>query len=264
MTKKLVLNALKSKLSTFKYCCGNIFPNKKLDGHATLPDLFGQYKKTIVPINVEKPNGDLDCGTGFHIGDGYIVTARHVVEGMKKVEIEKKEIQVGDILYHKDVKVDLAVIRSNFNLNHWMEKTKVRGRERQKKIDRIQLGGHLDDWIGDEFILSSALIVGYPQIPRSKFQVPIAAYAQVGAVMDEYSSPHPYFILNTTARGGYSGGPVISEGGFLLGVVTDCFYHHGKPYETGFMAAITVEPLLLMLQDHGIKIKGNENILDEL
>ena len=45
-----------------------------------MKELYERYKCSVVQITVRTQVGDLATGTGFHIGDGYIVTARHVVE----------------------------------------------------------------------------------------------------------------------------------------------------------------------------------------
>jgi S1-C subfamily serine protease len=45
-----------------------------------MKELYERYKCCVVQITVRTQVGDLTTGTGFHIGDGYIVTASHVVE----------------------------------------------------------------------------------------------------------------------------------------------------------------------------------------
>ena len=52
-----------------------------------LQRFYTEYKFSIVRITVKDPNGDLKNGTGFHIGEGYIVTTKHVLEGNKIDEI---------------------------------------------------------------------------------------------------------------------------------------------------------------------------------
>ncbi|WP_429500347.1 hypothetical protein ACQUFY_25050 (plasmid) [Robbsia andropogonis] len=41
--------------------------------------LFQSYKPALVRITVQTPVGDLSTGTAFHIGDGWLVTAAHVL-----------------------------------------------------------------------------------------------------------------------------------------------------------------------------------------
>ncbi len=52
----------------------------QLSGRHHVKELYERYKYCVVQIAVKSVEGDLASGTGFHIGDGYIVTARHVVE----------------------------------------------------------------------------------------------------------------------------------------------------------------------------------------
>jgi len=57
---------------------------------ADLRHLYLKYEPYIVRITVT-PKGGLSTGTGFHIGDGLIVAARHVVQ-----ETVRKPDIVGD------------------------------------------------------------------------------------------------------------------------------------------------------------------------
>lgn len=43
-------------------------------------ELYERYKRCIIQITIRTQMGTQPVGTGFHIGDGYIVTARHIVE----------------------------------------------------------------------------------------------------------------------------------------------------------------------------------------
>lgn len=49
--------------------------------------LFDRYAAAVAYVAVELPNGDQAIGSAFHVGDGVFVTARHVVEGRKILEI---------------------------------------------------------------------------------------------------------------------------------------------------------------------------------
>lgn len=50
-------------------------------------DLFEKYAPAVAYVCVELPSGDQSIGTAFHVGNGVFITARHVVEGNKILEI---------------------------------------------------------------------------------------------------------------------------------------------------------------------------------
>ena len=225
-----------------------------------LREAFQRYKVCVVRITVELPNGTLSTGSGFHIGKGYLVTARHVVEGNIIQEVVGEgfyqSAKVKRIIYPENSRIDLAILESDFSLEFYMTKTKLCGAS-WEKTDVIEVGGHLDDWIGDEFVLSKALLMGFPRVPLSRFPVVVAVAAEVNAVVDRYDVPYPYFVISSVSRGGFSGGPVISEWGFLLGVLVHSLYEGDQRSELGFAAAISVEPLLNLIYES--KIDCGEN-----
>jgi hypothetical protein len=54
------------------------------------------------------------------------------------------------------------------------------------------------------------------------------------------------------ARGGFSGGVVLSEWGVALGIVTSSLLKNGVPEELGYLTVLTVEPILECLGAHGL------------
>lgn len=235
-----------------------------------MKELYEKYKSCIVQIIVKSRVGEVASGAGFHIGDGYIVTARHVVEN-QIIELitgnryTSKHITTKKIFYPSNPRIDLAVLETDFSLDNYMGKVKIidNGKSREK-VDLIPLGGHLDDWIGDEFVLSRVVTFGYPKIPQSKEPALVAVQGEINAIIDKHASPHPHFIISSTAREGFSGGPVISEYDFLLGVFTESLTEGNQPIENGFASVISIEPLLVLLYENNIQISGNDNILYEI
>lgn len=197
-------------------------------------------------------------GAAFHIGDGILVTARHVIEDRRVVDLVTNLASVTisslDPIYPDDPNVDLAVIRSDFSLKSYMEHTRiiVDGEEFQK-ADHIQIGGHLDDWIDDGLVLMPVVAFGYPLIPLSSRAELVAVRGEINAVVDPYiGSPHPLFIISPLARGGFSGGPVLVDDSWLLGIVTSSLITDSRAPELGYHAVLSVEPLWNLLFEHRI------------
>lgn len=222
----------------------------------------------MVRITVRTSDGDLSTGSAFHIGDGWLATAAHVLRGGEIEEVvghRDQKVQIDRVIYHSDERVDLALLKTNLDLSHYLTKTTlVNPPEGCLQTDHIPIGGHLDDWIGDELVLSKVLLMGFPPVPFSREPVLLAAEGEVNAVVDKYSGPHPYFIISCMGRGGYSGGPVLSEYGFLLGVLTESLVMDGKSEEVGYSSAVSVEPLLVLLHENGIYPATNREILEDL
>ncbi|WP_461373707.1 S1 family peptidase [Candidatus Aquicultor sp.] len=217
---------------------------------------YQKYKVCMVRITIKTHEGNLSNGAGFHIGGGYIVTARHVVERHEIEEVVggfgNQNVNIKNIFYPSDSRIDLAVMETDFSLDYYMNKgVIIVGKRIREKVECILLGGHLDDWLDDELVLSKVMVFGYPIIPFVGAQL-VAVEGEVNAIIDKYNVPHPHFIISTIPRGGFSGGPVISEYGFLLGVLTESLVENNKDAETGFASAISIEPLLNLLYENRI------------
>jgi S1-C subfamily serine protease len=193
----------------------------------SLDMLFQIYKVCMARITVRDEHGDLGNGAAFHIGEGYLVTARHVIEDGEIVEAVPeqyalpRQLTISRTFVPDDERVDLAILETDFSLQNYMEKvTIMRGDQPQEKRDFIPIGDHLDDWIGDELLLTRVLTMGYPRVPLSNDTRLIASLGEVNGVIDRYDGVHPHFVVSTMGRGGFSGAPVIHEWDMLLGVYT--------------------------------------------
>ena len=227
-------------------------------------DLYKQYASAVAYVVVKKPDSEQTIGSAFHVGNGVFITARHVVSGNEILSIGttvSRYVPASNGLvsihgesgtfrfipegegtirsgphFHPDASIDVAALV-------------VDGLE----PPTVPLGSHLDDWINDDdFVLAPVVVMGYPPIPFSKKPVLVAARAEVNAVVDKYTGGHPHFVVSAMARGGFSGGLCITEWDFALGVITESLLYDNKPTELGYLTVLTVEPIFVCLQHHGL------------
>jgi hypothetical protein len=229
--------------------------------------LFYMLRPAIVALETVDQAGAPGIGTGFHVGDGVVVTARHVVEGMRSIQLgasSSKGGNIKEIILAANQLADVALLRTDLDFSRYLEKVEIRGMEYQK-TDHLQLGVEWDDFANESLVLYDVIVMGYPPIPTA-FPTLVAIRAQVNAIIDQYpiggKNPPPSYVLSGIPRGGFSGAPMIVEAGkdsFVLGVVTSALVsNHGAP-ETGFMAAITIESVLQLLHENGI-YPGNNRL----
>lgn len=217
-------------------------------------------------VTTTDPEGRAGSGAAFHIGDGWWVTARHVIRG-KEFVIAPEGHGSGTVVVRRVIESeapdDLALIETDFSLDYYMsDSVTIHGRPDGWKVDHIEIGGHLDDWLGDELTMSRYMVMGYPRLPGSE-RVIVADGGYVNAVVDPELREHPYFIVSGLPRRGFSGGPVLSEFGFLLGVMTDAFPPEDD-LPVGHSGVISVEPLWSLLLDNQVFPASNGAFAREL
>jgi S1-C subfamily serine protease len=231
---------------------------------------YMRFMPCIVGLETTDNTGSVSMGTAFHIGDGYLVTARHVVEDrtVTSTVLRSSSLSIESIepIFPDNPTVDLALLRTDFSLSWYMNNVQIRlGEHNARKIDHIQIGSHLDDWIDDGLVLMNVVSFGFPPIPTSSGPALVAVRGEVNAIIDPYTgSPHPLFIISPLARGGFSGGPVLTDDGWLIGTMTSSLVTNYGPAELGFGAALTVEPLWHLLFDHHIFPASNARMMYEL
>lgn len=161
--------------------------------------LYDLFRGALAYIEVEGPDGELGIGSCFHVGEGVFVTARHVVEDKTIREVRMTEtfdveptpeesatvrafttngpihnvnngvirIDAGPF-FHEDSRVDVAA----FQAGPIDPRTPV-----------IPLGTHLDSYMGlSSFVLTEAIVLGFPPIPMTFFPVLVGARAEVNAL----------------------------------------------------------------------------------
>ncbi|MEU0280053.1 serine protease [Streptomyces sp. NPDC006195] len=233
--------------------------------------LYVEYSGALAYVEVESLSGDLSIGSAFHVGEGVFVTARHVVDGRQITEVcmterqdiplseDEKERATGYVADGEKIvpvrRVDNGVLRLKsgpfFHSDPLVDVAVFQVWKVDPDTSVVPLGSHLDDWLGQsDFVLTEAVILGYPPIPMTKSPALVGARAEVNAQVDLYDAPHVHFILSVTARGGFSGGVAFSEYGFALGLVTRSLIVNGAASDSGYMSVLTIEPIYQCLAQH--------------
>ena len=244
------------------------------DGRETARELYLRYAPCMAFIEAER-DGALGIGSAFHVGDGVFITARHVVEGAR---ITHMALHNGLLLarqgtIHRQDKIRLDIERDApratdefdgrvevldgpvFHPTAAVDVAAVRVGGMRHNAAFVPLGGHLDDWVGDDdFVLSEVLVMGFPPIPMTRKPHLIAVRGEVGATVDAYpgGTSQLHFIVSTMPRGGFSGGLAFSSWGFALGVVTESLVRQGEPVEFGYTSVTSVEAIYQCLASNGL------------
>lgn len=164
-----------------------------------------KYRAAMKHLAVRNHEGDQTGGTAFFCADfpGSLATARHLVsDGWELVRIENED---GSVLFGGPFEIQVAGGDLDLALVHC---------DMPPGTNPLRI-----DWDKNAVAeLDSVLVVGYPPIAHhapalvfTEGQVASLARRQTG---DRYST-----LISRIAEPGYSGGPVISRNGLVIGVI---------------------------------------------
>jgi hypothetical protein len=247
--------------------------------------LYIEHANAIAYIDVETENGNRSIGSAFHIGDGVFVTARHVVENSRIIEVKIPEpVGVGSREFIREIlKVDVtdeyiqdydktigATMGHLPMFKHYLKPLEIvagphfakkpgfdvavfRVQEIHPAAGIVKLGVHWDDWVyRGLWHLSDAIVLGFPPVPMVNEPVLVAARAEIHTFVVPRHAPAVHFILSATPRGGFSGGVAIHESGDALGVITSSFNQNHEPEQLGFFAVLSIEAIVKCLEYNGM------------
>lgn len=190
--------------------------------------IYEKYKSFVLPVEYTNKNEDISIGSCF-IYSGGIVTARHCIEGAKKISI--KGINSNDLKY-----ADFLV-----STNPYMDILFIKFKIPIKNSIMISEKGE---------ILDEVITMGYPRIPgfhnfltTEKASIAFRFTASKGEICSEAKDiwiGENLFLITAKIRGGNSGGPVIKKNGGVVGISINIPEGEGNYDDLGYGTVVPI------------------------
>ena len=201
------------------------------------PELLYQEAKTSVVHITGRKNGEVVGGTGTVIHPNFVLTCRHVVAGVdvdpqQAFQDKRCAVNPGSIRLHPTE--DIALIEVDEAL------TPFNGAVFRKPI-----------------IAQDVYTLGYPKLPNTR---DASLTMQGGAVTNERVTSlggQDLFLYSAVSRPGNSGGPVLSEDGYVVGVAAEDHigaYVSDEPFSPHY-AGIPAETVVTAVEELGPEIQ---------
>ena len=161
--------------------------------------LYKLCAPSLAHITGTNDDGDVVAGTGFVVHPSYVLTCRHVLSDMKvdnRQTFQGQEYAVNAKYVHKHPKVDVAVIG----------------------VDGPPLSPLKGAIFQSPVVAKTVYTLGYPKLPKLR---DASVTMQQGAVTNESVTSlegDSLFLYSAISRPGNSGGPVMSEDGYVVGL----------------------------------------------
>ena len=167
-----------------------------------------QVSPAIVHVTGKTTQGDPRAGSGVVFDLHHILTCKHVVTSMKVDETQKfqgKEVTINQGSIYKSETADIAVIQVDIPM---------------KPVPGLAFLAPI--------VAQTVYTFGYPKIPNVRPRLPNTddAYLvmQSGEVTNEHvvaSDGAELFLYSAISRPGNSGGAIVSDDGYVVGIVTE-------------------------------------------
>lgn len=153
----------------------------------------------IAPLIAEAERQQVSFGTGFSIGNGFVLTAQHVVKNLNKVLVGSTQTGkwVSSEVVKTDAVLDLALIKTSLELPALP----------LAKSDKVPMGLEIS-------------VIGYPQ-PKIQGLTPKITQGIINGFpnLKQQTEDRGYFQISADISQGNSGGPLIGPDGSVIGMV---------------------------------------------
>lgn len=210
--------------------------------------IYEHYKKRTLPVIVKTEQNDDAMGSCFRIYDG-IATAKHCLTDGKMVSIrgyKKEQLSKCKVYVSKDENIDLAFIRTGEDYIYNKAEPRVLN-------DVLVMGYPKVTWFIDFCTGEKANISAMADL---RFTPTRGSIAAIGEIYNPRN--HPKMLLVTAKiSGGNSGGPIINDEGYVVGVSTNISGGQGGADDhVGYGIAYPIQALDDMINE------GNEIKVD--
>lgn len=155
-------------------------------------DTIKNIENSVVEIKTSSFGRMITFATGFFISSNIVMTNYHVVKDYDNIVMTINDHRVDGIVFYKNSKTDIALIKTKVNSNHAVTISK----EKVYKGQQLFMIGHP---AGYSYMLNSGVVMKYN-------------------LVDEIYKEANYFIVNMETVPGWSGSPVFDECGNVYGI----------------------------------------------
>lgn len=188
--------------------------------------LHWAYRTGTYQITGSTSKGDIHAGTGIAIAPRWLLTCAHVLKDMKIDEVQSSsqgEYKVIRQLTHPTIDVGLLEV--------------------DRDIHVVQGINFRHPHVGER-----VYTFGYPRIPLSREAAIVMQGGEVSVEQVTGLHGDELFLFSAIARPGNSGGPILSEAGHIVGIVTQELTED-DPKKPPFHAGIATATLAKAVQD---------------
>lgn len=158
--------------------------------------LMGKYKPFIIRFEGEYKNGTSGTGSGILINKNTILTCKHNLTDLVNYNcfLEETQLEITEDKYHEKHDIGIVKLKNDLNIPNF-------------------------PYFGQPYVLDNTLTMGYPPLRGMREAALISQKGEINATSKDWGNCD-CITISSTVRPGNSGGPVISNKGYIVGIVT--------------------------------------------
>ena len=158
--------------------------------------IMEKYKSLIVRFEGVHRNGYSGTGSGILINESTILTCKHNLTDLTeyKCYIGDSEIKTAKHMFHDIHDIGIVKLEKETNLQ-------------------------IVPYFGPPYVLDNTLTMGYPPLRGMRDAALISQKGEINAISKDWQNCE-CITISSAVRPGNSGGPVISNSGYIVGIVT--------------------------------------------